>query len=225
MTLPIKLSYEDHSSIIDLEIQKRRHKWKYPQVDFDDIAQQIRIRIYNKWDKWDQERPFLPWVNTLITHFIINTVRDTYSNFSPPCAKCVGDEGEDLCRFTASRKKCAECPFYADWEKLKKHAHDVKLPVPIENHIWEVHNIQSDFFNLQEAKENLDGYMKKGLTKNEYKVFRMLYIENKSELEVATAMNFKTTEEGRKPGYRQIKNYRDKILEVAIQILKKEDIC
>jgi len=217
--------YEDWSEVIDDEIQKRRHKWRYPQVDFDDIAQQIRIRINNKWEKWDQERPFLPWVNTLITHFLINTVRDTFSNFSPPCTKCVGDEGEDLCRFTACRKKCSECPFYAEWEKLKKHAHDVKLPVPIDNHIWEVGNIQSDFFNVQEARENLEIFMKKSLTASEYKVFKLLYIENKSELEVAEAMGFKTNEEGRRPGYRQIKNYRDKILETAKEICKREDIC
>ena len=40
------LKYQDLSEEIDAEIEKRRGTWRYPHIDFDDIAQGIRIRIY-----------------------------------------------------------------------------------------------------------------------------------------------------------------------------------
>lgn len=219
------LKYQDLSEEIDAEIEKRRGKWRYPHIDFDDIAQGIRIRIYNKWSKWDQERPFGPWVNTLITNYLINVAEETYTNYTPPCNKCVGDEGEDLCRFTNSRKKCAECPFYAKWEKSKKPAFDVKIPLSAENHSWEIQNMPQDFFSVDSSKKLLFEEMKRVLKPLEYKMFKMLYIENKDEVEIAAIMKFRTTENNRRPGYRQIKNYKDLFVKRAKEILKNKDIC
>jgi DNA-directed RNA polymerase specialized sigma24 family protein len=219
------LIYQDFSEQIDQEIEKRRRKWRYPHIDFDDLAQGIRMRIYKKWDKWDQTRPFGPWVNTLITNYLINVSEETYTNYTPPCFKCVGDEGEDDCKFTESRKKCSECPFYATWEKSKKAAFDVKVPLSVENHSWEIHNIQQIFFNVEDSKELLFEEMKKVLNPLEYKVFNLMYLQNKNDLEIAAAMRFKTNEANRAPGYRQIKNYKDLFLRKAKEILKNKDIC
>jgi DNA-directed RNA polymerase specialized sigma24 family protein len=218
-------TYQDLSEQIDKEIEKRRGKWRYPHVDFDDLAQGIRIRVYNKWDKWDQARPFGPWVNTVITNYLINVAEESYTNYTPPCTKCVGDEGEDLCRFTESRRKCAECPFYAQWEKTKKAAFDVKIPLSAENHSWEIHNIQQEFFSVDGAKGLLFEEMKNVLNPLEYKVFDLIFVQHKNDLEVAEVMNFKTNEVGRRPGYRQIKNYKDLFLKKAKEILKNKDIC
>ena len=217
--------YQDMSDQIDIEIEKRRGKWRYNHIDFDDIAQGIRIRVNNKWSKWDQTRPFTPWVNTLITNYLINVSEETYTNYTPPCFKCVGDEGENDCKFTVSRKKCSECPMYAAWEKSRKAAFDVKIPLSVENHSFEVHNIQQDFFNIEISRDLLIEEMKRVLKPLEYKVFKMMFVEHKEDAEIAAEMKFRTSEENRMPGYRQIKNYKDSFLKIAKDILKNKDIC
>lgn len=218
-------TYQDLSDQIDKEIEKRRRKWRYPHIDFDDLAQGIRIRINDKWGQWDQSRPFGPWVNKLITNYLINVSEETYTNYTPPCFKCVGDQGEDDCKFTESKKKCAECPFYATWMKSKKAAFDVKIPLSVENHSWEIHNIQQDFVSIEYSKELLFEEMKRVLNPLEFKVFDLMHLQNKSDLEIATEMKFKTNEANRAPGYRQIKNYKDLFLRKAKEILKNKDIC
>ena len=48
--------------------------------------------------------------------------------------------------------------------------------------------------------------MKTVLKAVEWKVYNYLYIQHKSEEEVAKLMNYKTSEKNRVPGYKQIKN-------------------
>lgn len=218
------LTYESFSSQIDEAIEKRRHKWRYPHIDFDDLAQGIRLRILTKWGKWDQKRSFTPWVNALITNYLINIAKETYTNYSPPCSKCVGDEGGDLCRFTESRRKCSQCELYRNWEKSKKAAFNVKIPLSAENHAWEIGNIQQDFFSVDCSRKALIEEMKNHLNPLEYRVFDLMFVQNLDESKVAVLMNFKTSEEGRKPGYRQLKNYKDLFLKKAKEILATKDI-
>ena len=52
----------------------------------------------------------------------------------------------------------------------------------------------------------------------------MLYIENKDDEEVAKEMGFKSTESGRKAGYKQIKNLKKMLKEKASKILKNKGI-
>lgn len=224
MTEIILLRYEDLSKTVDGEIRKRRNKWKYTHLEFEDVSQSLRLHIWKNFSKWDQARAFAPWVNRVITRAIINIIRDSYANLTKPCVKCAGNEGDTFCRFTPSHQQCNECPMFKSWSKGKKHAFDIKLPVSIENHTDEVSNISSKFFNIDGAKLILEAELKKVLNPAQYKVFRLLYIENRDDEYVAEKMNFKTTEEGRRPGYRQIKNYKDIILAAAKQVLKKEDI-
>jgi len=224
MEIILPKRYEDLSKIIDGEIRKRRNKWKYTHLEFEDVSQSLRLHIWKKFSKWDQQRDFAPWVNRVITRALINIIRDSYANLTKPCVKCAGNEGDTFCRFTPSHQQCSECPMFKNWAKGKKHAFDIKLPVSIENHTDEVSNISSKFFDIEGAKVLLEIELKKILNHSQYQVFKMLYIENQTDEYVAEKMNFKTNEEGRKPGYRQIKNYKDVILEAAKKILTKEDI-
>ena len=52
----------------------------------------------------------------------------------------------------------------------------------------------------------------------------MLFIENKSEDEVAKFLGYKTNEKGRSAGYKQIKNMRKFFKEKVIKIIKNKDI-
>jgi len=218
------LTYEDCSEAIDKEIRKRRGKWLYHHIEWDDVAQTIRAKIALRWGNWDQTRPLAPYVSRIITRHLQNLVRDSYAKLTKPCVKCAGNEGENFCRFTKSRTQCAQCALYKEWQEKRESAFNVSLPVSIENHTDEVHNIQNDFYDLEHGREQLIKIMKKELTPVQYKVFIWLFIENKDEVFVAQKMNLKTNEENRRPGYRTIKNYRDEIQKIAKRALKENDL-
>ena len=66
--------------------------------------------------------------------------------------------------------------------------------------------------------------MKKQLSRKQFTVYSLLFIENKDEEEVAKIMGYKTSEKGRKAGYKQIKNLKKVFKQKAQEILKTEDI-
>lgn len=207
-----KLNYEDCSDVIDHEIKKRKGKWHLTAVqwlDYDDISQILRVHIYKKFHLWDQSRSIEPWLNVIISNQISNLLRNNYGNYSRPCLQCSANEGADLCSIYGTQ--CNACPLFHKWSKTKKRAYDSKLPLPLENHLQEVHDKPNVNVNIQRGIENLDKYMKKTLKPIEYKVFKYLYIKGGSEENLAKVLKFKTTEKGRAAGYRQIKNLKDSI--------------
>lgn len=207
------LSFEDNIEFINKEIRKRKGEWTLTALswmDFDDISQILRIHIYKKWSLYDQKKPLGPWINTIITNQIKNLIRNNYGNYSRPCLKCAASEGEDLCNIYT--KQCNSCPLYAHWEKNKKQAYDIKLPVTIENHTNEISEMTSEAIDIDLNANNIHEYMQKNLKPLELKIYNYLYVEHKTEIEVAKLMGYKTNEKGRSPGYKQIKNIKKNII-------------
>ena len=66
--------------------------------------------------------------------------------------------------------------------------------------------------------------MENVLTKRQFLAFKMLFIENMTDEEVAKEMGFKSTESGRKAGYKQIKNLKKLLKDKAANILKNKGI-
>ena len=66
--------------------------------------------------------------------------------------------------------------------------------------------------------------MKEILKPSEWKVYEALYVENKSEEEVAKIMKYKTNEANRVPGYKQIKNIKKSIINKVKKVLEKGDL-
>ena len=64
----------------------------------------------------------------------------------------------------------------------------------------------------------------KVLNKRQLQAFDLIYVQNLSDEEVAKQMGFKSSESGRKAGYKQIKNLKNIIKEKAEKIIEKEDI-
>lgn len=216
-------TFEDKIDEINKEIDKRRGKWQLKAIawmDYDDVSQIIRIHIYKKWDLWDQTKDFLPWLNTVISNQITNLLRNLYMNVARPCISCAANEGDDRCRIY--EKQCAGCPIYAHWEKTKKRAHDVKLPVSMENHLQAVYTIESSDEEIGAKVELLHARMKDVLTPIQYKVYTLLHIEGKTEAEVAELMGYKSSERHRNVGYRQIHNMKKVIIEKAKKIIFNE---
>ena len=206
-------TFEDNIESINLEISKRKSSWTLTAlawIDYDDISQILRIHIHKKWHLFDKQKPLAPWINTIISHQIRNLIRNNYGNYSRPCLKCAAQEGEDLCAIY--EKQCSRCPLFTAWEKTKKRAHDIKLPLPLENHSQEVFNMQCDSLDIERTSKNIHAHMIRILKPIEAKIYRLLYLENKSETDVAKTMGYKTNEKGRSPGYKQLKNIKKSII-------------
>ena len=215
-----KKTFEECIKDIDTEIRKRKNKWSLTSLawmDFEDVSQIVRIHIYKKWHMYDQKKPLAPWLNRIISNQIKNLIRNNYGNYARPCVKCAAAEGEGECYIYA--KQCGDCPLYAYWEKNKKRAHDTKLPVSLENHSQEVYSIETDSYDVEHAAEMLHEKMKKILKPIEWKVYNLLYIENKDDKFVAKSMGYITSEKNRLPGYKQIKNIKKRIIIKAKKIL------
>ena len=233
----VKLKYEDLSDQINVEIKKRRGKWFLDSLawfDFEDVEQIIKAHIYKKWDQWDQERSLKPWVNKIITNQMKNILRNNYSNFVRPCLNCPFNQctikdGKDgskgaLCGFTKTGLQDSSCPLYAKWERTKKSAYDIKMALTLENHSHEVGCMTDDSFDVMEAQDKLNVFMKKELSEKQYIVYDLLFVQHKEEEVVAKIMGYKTSEKGRKAGYKQIKNLKKVFKDKAQAILQKEDV-
>lgn len=226
-------TYEDKSDTIDEELKKRRGKWflhSLAWIDFDDVCQIIRAHVYKKWNQWDQSRPLRPWLNRIISNQLKNILRNYYSNFVRPCLNCpfnqsvnVDDGSQALCGFTKSGLQTNECPLYAKWEKTKKPAYDVKMPYSLDAApLGELKDHAP--FEIEHAEKKLHAEMKKSLSSRQYRIYELLFIKNVEEGEVAQEMGYKTTEKGRKAGYKQIKNLKKQFKAKAIWLLKNKDI-
>jgi len=209
-----KLEFEDCIKDIDAEITKRRGKWSLSAIswmDYEDVSQILRIHIYKKWHLYDQKKPLAPWLNRIISNQIKNLIRNNYGNYARPCLKCAASEGGDLC--TIYGKQDSSCPLFSNWENSKKMAHNIKIPVPLENHSQEVYNQSENKIDLNENIYRVHKKMQEILKPLEWKVYNYLYIENKSEEEAARLMGYKTNEQNRSPGYKQIKNIKRIIIQ------------
>ena len=227
-----KLSYEDKSEEIDLEIHKRRRSWfltSVPWIDFEDVSQIIRAHIFKKWDQWDQSRSLQPWLNRLISNQLKNILRNYYSNFARPCLNCPfsSNDSMDGCSFTPSKTQCNECPLYEKWEKTKKDAYNIKIPVSLNGDESATMlertcvSQEGEIFDIETGITKLSLLLKKELTKKQYQVYDLLYIKNLSDEEAAAQMGYTTTEKNRALGYKQMKNMKRVIRERAKKIVQK----
>jgi DNA-directed RNA polymerase specialized sigma24 family protein len=224
--------YDDFSDVIDQELNKRKKNWfltSVAWVDFDDVSQIIRAHIHKKWNQWDQSRPIKPWLNKIIANQMKNILRNHYSNYARPCLNCPfnSDSEYHLCSFTESGEQDRTCPLYAKWEGSKKYAYNVKITLSLDSHIHEIDGGSEGFLGLdiQVASDKLIRELKMQLNDRQFMAFDLLFIKNLTDEEVASKMGFKSTEIGRKAGYKQIKNLKKTLKEKAVKILKKKGIA
>lgn len=225
-------TYEDHSDLIDQELSKRRKNWfltSVSWVDFDDVCQIIRAHIYSKWSQWDQSRPIKPWINKIIANQMKNILRNHYSNYARPCLNCPfnSDAEYNLCSFTSSGEQDCTCPLYKKWNKSKKNAYNIKITLSLENHINQIDASSDNFLgtDIDIASKKLIKELKKQLNTRQFQAFELLFIKNMTDEEAAKEMGFKSTETGRKAGYKQIKNLKKTLKEKAAAILNKKGIA
>ena len=220
-----KIAFEKNIEIIDEEIAKRRSKWSLTSlswIDFEDVAQIIRIHIYEKWEQYDPEKPIKPWLNRVISNQLKNIIRNNYTNYTRPCLRCAAAEGDDGCRIYVTQ--CSECPLYAHWKKRNLNAYNLKLPLSLENHYQEVSSIFDDYVDYDHKIKQLNDKMKEVLKPTELIVYESLFIRHENELSVAKRLGFRTSEKKRSPGYKQIQNIKKNIIKKVKELFKNGDI-
>lgn len=219
--------FEDKIEVINRLLAARRKKWTLTCVsdmDFSDVEQIIKTHIWSKWHLWDQTRPLENWISSVASNQIANLLRANYLNVAPPCSRCPMNQGGGLCGFTKTGEQCAECPMYKKWQKSKENGYNIKLAQSINNEdsTISLNTSAKTEIDWEEVLPKFHDLMKKKLPSKLYQVYKFLYIRGRSEEELATILGFKTTEKNKVPGYKQIYNFKQKILAVAKEIVKEE---
>ncbi len=230
----IKKTFEDILPELDSILRSKKSFWNLDaitHVNYDDICQEIRIHVNNKFVQWDQERPFIPWASELVNRQISNLKEKYYGRFAPPCRTCKHDLGENRCDFTSCGQKTSECELLRKWKQSKEPAYRMLLAESSD----ETNDL--DFQNEPKvqieaegnpdyirASERLHDLVLKGLNEQSRKIYRLLFIENRSDEYVAQEMGYRTTEAGMKPGYRRISGMKKLLIARAKKIMSDHDV-
>lgn len=217
--------FEKSIHLINSEINKRKNKWTLSAlnwIDFEDVSQIIRFHIYKKWELYDPKKPILPWINRIISNQIKNLIRNNYGNYARPCLKCAAAIGENGCRIYGSQNY--SCPMFKNWYKTKKNAYDLKMAVSIEDHSFEINNQTCNAYDIKKASENLHAKMEELLKPIEWKVYKLLYIENKTEEQVCKILDFKYDKNAKTAYNKQLRNIQKSIIKKAKDCLSDGEI-
>lgn len=211
-----KIKFEKNIDIINTEINKRKNKWTLSAlswIDFEDVSQIIRFHLFKKWELYDDSKPILPWINRIISNQIKNLIRNNYGNYARPCLKCAASTGDNGCRIY--NEQCNDCPMFKNWAKNKKNAYDLKMAVSIEDHSFEINNQQESPIDIQSAAKNLHFKMKQILKPIEWRVYELLYINNKTEEQVCKILSFKYDKKAKTAYNKQLRNIQKSIISKA----------
>lgn len=216
--------YQDVYNIIE----SRRFKWHLDAIkgwcEWEDIRSHILAHVARKWHLYDQSKSLRTWVLVVSNHQIINQLRNLYMSHAKPCValKCPEYEGNDFCRKFGTCN--CQCDLFCAWVKGKRTKHQIQLPLPIENHLNEAHDIQDKSIDIEKTSIHLHQKMKEILKPLEWFIYQALYINHKSEEEIAKMMKLKSNENGRIAGYARISQLKKIILEKAREVLQNGEI-
>lgn len=213
-----KKRYEDNIHIIDQCLDSQKGKWNetsVPWKQWEDVAQDLRKHIFEKWHTYNPERPLKPWVLRIIHNQVFNIKRNIWGKFAKPCSSCDASLPSGMCKiFTYQSDECAQ---FAHWQRTKEKAYNlnnaVSMDVPNRNEN-EITKIQVEFKKIIfEIEEEL----KFQLTPREMQFYTLYFVQNLSEEDVVEKMNLNKPTDGLKN--KTIKNFEKSIGEKAAKIL------
>jgi len=223
-------TYEELVVEIDRLLCRYRVKWQLNALawlDYDDVCQIIRIHINNKLHLWKRDKAFGPWCSTLISNQIKNLVRNNYGNFAKPCLRCPHYGGGDDCTFTINGKQNTTCLDFFKWKKKKQKAYNVKLPLSLDVSIDSGGDNNASTYEIDYDRkiDKVHALVMEKLGEKHKAIYYMLYVEHKSDLEVANKFGFKEDKSNRKtPRYKQINNLKKRFYKIASELLRDNDL-
>lgn len=214
--------FEDYYDALVVLIQKSRGRWilnSLGYMDFQDVTQKILLHIYEKWHKYDPEKPLEPWANTIIKNQMQNIYRDEYGNYAKPCANCVNNEGADLCSITSNNKQCEECPIYAKWKKKKEPAYHFKIAAEYEESVHVNAKIGNDIHSKMKAS-TIHNHMMSVLTGVERKIYDLSFVKGEEVEDIRRLLGYTNNQSSE----RYIKQMQGKIVKKVRQEIKEDNI-
>jgi seryl-tRNA synthetase len=94
----------------------------------------------------------------------------------------------------------------------------------LENHHQEVNSIKEDFIDYDEKIEKITKKMREILKPTEMIVYESLFVKDEDEFIVAKKLGFKTSEQKRSPGYKQIQNIKKNIVIKVKKLIEKGEL-
>lgn len=179
--LAVKKRFDECFDEISREIEKKRSSWRLTSInwmDFDDAKAKILVHINNKWTLWDQEKPLVPWLRSIISRQLSNISRDIFYKFARPCLKCEFQTPNDGCSLFG--KQCGECDKYLRWEKKKKDANAMNLASSYTNvnrpkFLETIEHVSCEEIDYEKSISIIKGELKRRLEPDEYKAFEKCY--------------------------------------------------
>ena len=121
------MTFEEAIPHLDELLKTHRSKWTLKAVPYDDVSQNIRMHVFEKWHLYDPKLPVRPWLTRIIQHQMRNMLRDEYYVFLPPCRKCEMYLGEDRCKLY--EKVSSRCKLIEKYNKTKLAKENIKFAV------------------------------------------------------------------------------------------------
>ncbi len=219
---PIYKTFEECYDRIEAVVEKKRSSWMFKATnmeDFDDVKMQILQHIFIKWHLFDQNRNVESWAAGITKNLFINKLRDCYAGTASPCNRCACNMGNNLCSEYGEQGE--ECAIFGRWYHGKRHKHEARMPLTMENRLNEVGNTPALVGNLEQAVEEMHHKMQKRLTAAEWEVYDLLYIQHKTEEEAAKILGLLIQDKIKNNRIRIVKKI---ILRNAKDILLEEGI-
>ncbi len=165
-------SYEDAANIIEILVNTEGKKYPIPGMDFDDIAQEIRLECIRVLKFYDHTRigpsPY-KYLQTCVRNFLYNQRRGIWVPNNPPCVRCpLWDKVNRTCK--VDEVGCEKIITYRENMAVKA---DLKRPNSLEIDIIDLqpeHEIDAMFLNnsiKQALNKNLQPYYEKLIAGND----------------------------------------------------------
>ena len=225
-------SFQAATDEIQRLIARRRASWRLVSImEYEDVSSILLAHIWKKWAQYDPAKPLDKWVNKVVSHQLRNLMRNNCFKNSRPCIAatpygtcCSYNGGGDLCRWTKSGVQDSSCRFFKAWMERKHDKFAVATPLSIENHIDESHSRPDDFFDVERAKAVVDANIKRRLTKEEYRVYVLLYVKHLSMEDARKKLGVKKTDAHYMKTYMRVRSMSEKAKEVTIQIASENGL-
>jgi hypothetical protein len=133
--------------------------------------------------------------------------------------------GGDECGFTKSREQDEECEDFAKWKNKKQNAFNLKMPVSLDSLISVKDRINEDELDYDKKVGKIHDLVMDQLNEKHKEIYKLLFIDHEDEVKVAKKFGFKRDTSKRKtPRYKQINNLKKKFYNIAIKVIKEEDL-
>ena len=98
------------------------------------------------------------------------------------------------------------------------------MAVSMEHCEQQVFDMPGETIDIEKSSNNVHIEMKKILSNLHYKIYKILYIDGKTEEECAKIMGYKSSEKNRMSGYASISNAKRTIIQKAKKLLSSGDV-